>query len=175
MVLTMFNANVFLLPPLLTNFVEKYNGMNKLSVLFFGISLFIYACNGTGLGQTSPDRPPKLIGRDTMIYIMTEIHLAESGIGMMGIDYNRATALYQKYHQNILQKFKTDTAQYRQSYEYYMQSPLEMEYILTLVEDSLVRVQASEKQKMGISATPSYQDMFPQSGTKSQDTTKKVQ
>ena len=121
-------------------------------------ALFLSACEDAN--QKSLEKPAYLISRDTMIKIMTEIHLAESGISMMGIDYNRATALYQQYHRDILGKYKLDTAQYRQSYDYYMQSTLEMEYILTLVEDSLVRIQASEKQKMGI-ATPTYPNTQP--------------
>jgi hypothetical protein len=150
--------------------------MNKLGITtaIFWIVLFISACDAD-LAQNRVAKPEKLISRDTMIKILTEIHLAEAGISMMGIDYNRSIALYQQYHVEILGKHKIDTAQYRQNYEYYMQSTIEMDYILTLVEDSLVRIQAREKQKMGFSAnpsaTPSYQDVM--AGSKSQDTTKK--
>jgi hypothetical protein len=142
--------------------------MNKVWVLIFWFVLLLSACNSEyGASLAKPD---SLVGRDTMIKILTEIHLAESGIAMMGIDYNRATALYQQYHREILGKYKLDTAQYRQSYEYYMQSTVEMEYILTLVEDSLVRIQASEKLKMGI-VTPKYNSIQP--SAPAQDTTAK--
>lgn len=82
-----------------------------------------------------------------MIQLLIEIHMAEAGVSMMAIDHQRAIALYKTYHAEILKKHGIDTSAYRQSYDYYMQKPLEMENILTAVEDSLVKVQTVEKMK----------------------------
>jgi hypothetical protein len=120
-------------------------GYKKIVILLFFLLGILYACGGNQEIETPP--PVNLISREKMIQLLIEIHMAEAGVSMMAIDHQRATALYKTYHAEILKKHNIDTAAYRQSYDYYMQKPLEMEYILTIVEDSLIKVQTVEKMK----------------------------
>ncbi len=147
--------------------------MKKILLVVLGLSLLLYACNDGKLKKGQMPKPAKLVSRQDMIKLLMEIHLAEAGVSSMGIDHFRATALYRKYHEKIITKYELDTAMYRQNYEYYMQSPLEMEYILTFIEDSLVRWQASEKLKdRTTNQAPKYSDMFPKSGETAKDSSK---
>ncbi|SFF44936.1 DUF4296 domain-containing protein [Thermoflexibacter ruber] len=116
-----------------------------IAIFLFSLAGILYACGSSQETETPP--PAHLISREKMIQLLTEIHMAEAGVSMMAIDHQRATALYKTYHAEILKKHGIDTLAYRQSYDYYMQKPLEMEYILTMVEDSLVKVQTVEKMK----------------------------
>ncbi|MCU0390908.1 MAG: DUF4296 domain-containing protein [Thermoflexibacter sp.] len=119
--------------------------MKKVVILIFWLSILFYACEETK--KIEIQKPEKLLSREQMIQILSEVHLAEAGIAMMSIDHQRAIALYKNYHEEILKKHQIDTATYRKNYDYYMQNPLEMEYILTKIEDSLVKVQVIERDK----------------------------
>lgn len=137
--------------------------MKKIVMIAF-LTLAACACNSEKTEMTQAEKPAKLISREDMIKVLMEIHLAESGVSMMGIEHQRAIGLYKQYHAEILKKYQIDTASYRQNYNYYMQSPLEMEYILTMVEDSLVKVQAAAKIKeRGGANIPANPNVYPQS------------
>ncbi len=137
--------------------------MKKVIVIAL-LTLVACACSSEKTEMTEAEKPAKLISREDMIKIFMEIHLAESGVSMMGIEHQRAIGLYKQYHAEILKKYQIDTASYRQNYNYYMQSPLEMEYILTMVEDSLTKVQAAAKIKeRGGANIPANPNMYPQS------------
>ncbi len=144
--------------------------MKKVIIIGF-LTVLMYACSGEKTEIIQAEKPTKLISREDMIKVLMEIHLAEAGVSMMGIEHQRAIALYKQYQTEILKKHHIDTAVYRQNYEYYMQSPLEMEYILTMIEDSLVRVQAVSKTKERGGSSAPHPNMFPKTAT-GQDTVK---
>jgi len=137
------------------------------NILIMGFALMaIYACSDNTRLNMQAEVPNTLINREEMIKILMEIHLAESGVAMMAIDHHRSIGLYKQYHAEILKKHQIDTAIYNKNYDYYMQKPLEMEYILTMVEDSLVKVQATAKKgQAGGGSRGSYPNMFPKSAT----------
>lgn len=129
------------------------------NILVGGLILMaIYACSDDKRQNTAVEVPNPLINREEMIKILMEIHLAEAGVGMMAIEHQRGIGLYKKYHAEILKKYQIDTAIYNKNYNYYMQQPLEMEYIFTMIEDSLVRLQAVAKKGSG---QASYSNMYP--------------
>jgi Domain of unknown function (DUF4296) len=140
--------------------------MKKGIVIAF-FTLAACACSSEKTQLSQAEKPAKLMSREDMIKVFMEIHLAESGVSMMGIEHQRAIGLYKQYQTEILKKYKIDTASYRQNYNYYMQSPLEMEYILTIVEDSLIKMQAAAKIK-----ERGGSNMYPHSPAGSQDSVK---
>jgi hypothetical protein len=154
--------------------MQKIGQMKKIIAITLGFSLLLYACNGGKTTTTEAIKPTKLVSRENMIKLLMEVHLAEAGVSSMSIDHFRATALYRKYQAEILKKYALDTATYRQNYEYYMQSPLEMEYILTFIEDSLVRWQTTEKLKDRTTNQPQYSEMFPKSNATAKDSSKLI-
>lgn len=142
------------------------------NILIIGLILMaIFACSNDKRQTTEVEVPNPLISREEMIKILMEIHLAESGVAMMAIDHQRSIGLYKRYHADIMKKYQIDTAIYNKNYNYYMQKPLEMEYIFTMIEDSLVRVQAVAK-KSDIGGSRGYPNKFPTS-TVGQDSIKK--
>ena len=80
-----------------------------------------------------------------MVQILTDVHLAEaktSRANLRSLDSSRT--LYQRYEQEILKKYRTDTATYRKSLRFYLENTGYLEEIYQVVVDTL-----SQREKQG--------------------------
>lgn len=101
-------------------------------VFTYGLSLSVLlgawlmqACSA--VDDTKPDN---LLPEETMVNILTDIHLAEARVGQMGLrSVDSSNIVYNRLEKQIFRKYKLDTAQYNASYRYYSTHPREMEAV----------------------------------------------
>jgi len=90
--------------------------MRKYIILFFSVFPFLFACNS---GGSSDD----VIPEDQMVAVLTAVHLADGRL----INMSQAPDTLYKYgtarYLAVFEKFHTDSAQFRRSYQYYSTQP----------------------------------------------------
>ncbi|GAB3747950.1 DUF4296 domain-containing protein [Spirosoma pomorum] len=87
------------------------------------------ACSG--VDDTKPDN---LLPEETMVNVLTDIHLAEARVGQMGLrSQDSSNIVYMRLEKQIFQKYKLDTARYNASYRYYSTHPREMEAVYKVI------------------------------------------
>jgi hypothetical protein len=110
------------------------------NILFFlTIGWTVTAC------QNEPEIPQGTISEEKMVQIQTDIHLLEARISkyaMMSMD--SATLVTEHLKQQIFKKYKTDSAAYNRSYQFYSTNPVFMERIYEKVTKTL---EARQKKK----------------------------
>jgi hypothetical protein len=86
--------------------------MRKYIILFFSVFPFLFACNS---GGSSGD----VIPEDQMVAVLTAVHIADGRL----INMSQAPDTLYKYGTSrylaVFEKFHTDSAQFRRSYQYY--------------------------------------------------------
>jgi hypothetical protein len=75
-------------------------------------------------------KPENLLPEETMVSILTDIHLTEARVMQMGLrSVDSSNIVYNRLEKQIFRKYKLDTAQYNASYRYYSTHPREMEAV----------------------------------------------
>lgn len=106
----------------------------------FGLLILLAAC------VHAPEPPAGTLGREKMVAILIEIHLAEAEAQQAGFRTADSTQFYYKHlERKILKRFKTDSTQYHDSYRFYVQNVKEMNEIYAAVVDSLNVRQSRKK------------------------------
>ena len=98
---------------------------------------------------TAPEdaQPDNLIPETQMATILTEVHLAESQVGRMGLaSADSSNIVYKRLEKQIFRKFQVDTSAYTKSYIYYSSHPRQMETIYKQVTENLKK-KSDEQQK----------------------------
>jgi len=105
--------------------------MKKVLLLFFTIVL-------TSCSKKQVVVPEDVISRDTMIVILSEIHLAEASIQVLSVDMNDSTqnAAYGLYRY-IFQKHKITDADFKRSFDFYQSNPA---YFHEMYNDVITRL-----------------------------------
>jgi hypothetical protein len=113
--------------------------LTKKILLVLGIILMLLAC------YNRPTRPKDAIDEATMAKILAEIHLTEARVSRLSFkDYDSTKLAYKFLEQQIMIKYKTDTARYRASYNYYVTNP---EQMTKLYENVLKNLDELKKKK----------------------------
>lgn len=113
--------------------------LTKKIFLVLGIILTLLACDDR------PNRPKDAIDEATMAKILAEIHLTEAKVSRLSFkDYDSTKIAYKYLEQQIMIKYKTDTARYRASYNYYVTNP---EQMTKLYDNVLKNVEELKKKK----------------------------
>ncbi|MBC7922857.1 MAG: DUF4296 domain-containing protein [Ferruginibacter sp.] len=92
-----------------------------------------------------PQPPLGTLSQSQMVQILTDVHLAEaktSRITLRSLDSSRT--LYQRYEEEILKNYRTDTATYRKSLRFYLENTGYLDEIYQTVVDTL-----SQREKQG--------------------------
>ncbi len=109
------------------------------------------------IASCKPDKvteiPPSVLSPDTMVNLMTQMHLAESAIMLNrpGDDRSERNVLLIK---NVLNEFDVDSVRYRKSFEFYTSQPELFAEIYEGVLDELARMQAEERIKQQVDTIP---------------------
>ncbi|GAA4405835.1 hypothetical protein GCM10023187_24640 [Nibrella viscosa] len=103
------------------------------SRVWIGLLLLVLNC------RPLTDKPPaNLIPKETMVEILTDIHLAEARVSKLALGSSDSSAIvYRRLERDIFKKHKVDTAAYNQSYTYYSAQPKLMEEIYKQVVENL--------------------------------------
>jgi uncharacterized lipoprotein NlpE involved in copper resistance len=113
--------------------------LTKKIFMLLGIILILLACDNR------PSRPKDAIDEATMAKILAEIHLTEAKVGRLSFkDYDSTKFAYKYLENQIMIKYKTDTARYRASYNYYVTNP---EQMTKLYENVLKNLEELKKKK----------------------------
>jgi hypothetical protein len=100
----------------------------NLRLIFFSILIFVLSSC-----KSRPSPPEGTIDTETMSKILVEIHVAETKVNRLGvINFDSTKAAYKYFESQIMLKYKTDTAQYRKSYDFYAANP---EYLIDIYDD----------------------------------------
>jgi Domain of unknown function (DUF4296) len=93
-----------------------------------------------------PDRPAGILSKDQMVNALTDFYLKEARINTLGLPVDSTTAIMDYYMQQYAAGKNFPDSAIDQSYDYYLNQPLEMSEIYDRVIDSLaLREQKAEK------------------------------
>jgi hypothetical protein len=98
---------------------------------------FITIISFPSCSDTSSQKPENFIEKERMVAIITEIQLAEAAIALMPLSHVQAMTRFKKYESDIFKKYKTDSAAYFGSYQYYSSQGKNMQYMYLIVSDSI--------------------------------------
>jgi hypothetical protein len=106
------------------------------------LMMLFYACTGPapeqGLGEASISAD-SLIARETMVKIMTDVHLIEAYLLNKRNKGIKADSLVSFYYEGIFRKYRITKTQYEGSLRFYMGNPREFAKIYDSVIADLTR------------------------------------
>lgn len=108
--------------------------MKCLIRLFFAL-IFFTGCIFDGT-------PKGIIHKNDMISLLTDIHLVDAYTAMLKQDTVKQTAA--NLYQSVFNKYRTDSAQFRKSLEYYAKKPEEFHAMYQKVQTNLDSLQSQE-------------------------------
>lgn len=94
--------------------------------LGFILLLFVSSCSP---GKESKMRPAWLLPEDKMIDILTDIHITEAGAALTPVHPDTLLRYIPGYHNRIFQKNGVKPEEFKVSFEWYLDNPLEMEKV----------------------------------------------
>lgn len=105
--------------------------------------LCLWACDGNG------NRPDDLLPTEKMADILTDIHIAEARVSMLGLhSLDSSMRAYDSLQVDIRRHNKIDSAQYAKSYNYYISNPGILADIYTEVDSNLARRERKKNIKL---------------------------
>lgn len=111
---------------------------NKHSFLFFGCLLLIglSACS-----KKDVDIPTDVIPKDSMVFIMMDIHLAEAAVKTAAADSNYKPNI-RTYYDLIYKKYNTTDSNFNKSLKFYTDNPALLEQIYQKIAEEMSRKEA---------------------------------
>lgn len=100
------------------------------------VPLWLWACQQER--PAAQRKPDKLLDKPVMVAVLADVLLAESAISLSGLTFQDGLARFDKYEKGIFSRYGIDSAVYRQSYAYYMQSEADMAELLQALNDTLL-------------------------------------
>jgi hypothetical protein len=95
-----------------------------LKILVLPLLLFFAACDF----EDSP--PDDVLAPDKMVAILTDVHIAEGRVSQMRFrSMDSSIVMYDYFQKKLYKKHQTDSAQYKNSYDYYSANPKKLEDI----------------------------------------------
>ncbi|UTA67473.1 DUF4296 domain-containing protein [Emticicia sp. 21SJ11W-3] len=94
-----------------------------------------------------PKIPADVIDMKTMAKILADVHLTEAKVNRLTFnDYDSTRVAYVELERRIMAKYKVDTAQYKNSYKFYVKNP----GLMVKVYDETLNILDERKQKKQI-------------------------
>lgn len=90
-----------------------------------------------GACESAPQDPTNILSEAKMVDIMIDVRIAEGQVNGLSLSQDSAQSLYEYLENKIFETHEIDSAEYVQSYEYYMLNPMKMLRITDTVIDSL--------------------------------------
>jgi hypothetical protein len=101
--------------------------MKRLIHWFFAL-IFFTGCIFDGT-------PEGIIHKDKMISLLTDIHLVDGYLGILGQDNSKQVQV--NLYQSVFNKYHTDSIEFRKSLEYYAKKPKELHDMYKEVQSNL--------------------------------------
>ena len=101
------------------------------------MALLAAACRPDG-----PPAPDDLIPPETMVELLTQIHLTEAKIGVLSLPPDTAALYFQYQRQRLFAGHQVDSARFRRSYEHYLNHIDQIDDIYAAVVDSLGAIES---------------------------------
>lgn len=102
----------------------------KIRVLVMVMVLF-FSCNKTA------KIPKELYNREEMAHIMKDLYVLEYKVKELNLGTDSVKKVYDHYESKYYQENEIDTARYEKSFQFYLNQPEHLEYIYTIIADSL--------------------------------------
>lgn len=126
--------------------------MNKtLILLFIGILLF----SSCSLEQKEISIPDYVISQDSMVHILSDVHIQESMINQYSQEGRHMKMNPVKQYQLIFDKYKITKERYDTSYQFYLDNPVLLNKIYESVVIELTKKQAEIEQDKSIDTNAS--------------------
>jgi hypothetical protein len=87
--------------------------------------------------QSSEQKPASLLSHDEMVTALEEIYVTEEKISRLSLASDSATQVFYVLEGRIFEKLGVPDSVFRQSLNYYIDHPVEMEKIYSALVDSL--------------------------------------
>ncbi len=89
--------------------------------------------------------PKNNLGDAQMASLLTEIHLVEASVTPMLLQGDSATQYIVNNYNYLFQKYNTDQKGFRETMDYYVRHPKEMDKVYELVMENLSKMQSEIK------------------------------
>lgn len=112
--------------------------MNIYRAFYLGLMLLLFSsCGVEEAYEESAVTPKKLIPKETFVSMLTEITLLEVYVSNNQPRTDPPFKIFRRYEMGIWEKFKVDSTQYFENFEYYYGNAKTAEYINIMLMDSL--------------------------------------
>ena len=91
----------------------------------------IFSCTNESTNQQ------EILSENEMAHLLIDIHLLEVKLSKLKVNKDSMRKIYNRFERGILEENGLTKENYERSFEYYMSKPDQMEYIYTMVVDSL--------------------------------------
>jgi hypothetical protein len=112
--------------------------IHKHLILFFGCLLLI---NLSACSKKEVSIPSDIIPKDSMVYIMMDIHLAEAAVKTAAADTNYKQNI-KSYYDLIYKKYNTNDSNFNASLKFYTDNPVLLEQIYQKIAEEMSRKEA---------------------------------
>lgn len=100
--------------------------------------------------HSEKDQLPKgLISKDTMVMVLSDLHIAQARVGVKNFTPDSSDIYYMTLKYSILDSFNIEEEAFKNSYSYYLNHVEEMDGIYARVVDSLGLKEAQAKAAEG--------------------------
>ncbi len=90
-----------------------------------------------GACKSDPEIPDNILSEPEMVQVLIDIRIAEGQVNGLSLNVDSANGLFHHLEKRIFEKYEIDSADYLDSYEYYMLNPQKFLRITDIVIDSL--------------------------------------
>ncbi|MFN4811032.1 MAG: DUF4296 domain-containing protein [Bacteroidota bacterium] len=114
----------------------------------YDLTLFFTALIMLGLGckpANKQSKPKNIIGRDTMVMILADIHLLEASLGIKVFEDRKMNETRNHIKEKIYKKYLVNKIQFRSSYDYYAMQSANIDSIYIDVISEISKQQAEIK------------------------------
>lgn len=94
-----------------------------------------------GFGCSSTVEKKQVIPSETMVELLTEIHILEAQVDKLRLTKDSSYLVYNTLEKEIFEKYKVNKKQYEDSYQFYLKQPERLDKIYSIVVDSLNVIQ----------------------------------
>ncbi len=98
---------------------------------FILIIVLLLSCN------KQADIPPELYNRETMANIMADVYVLEFKVKELPVKQDSLEKIFNIYEKELFEEKGYDSAKYRKSLEFYIDQPDHIEFIYSIIADSL--------------------------------------
>lgn len=107
-------------------------------IILYTAVVFLFAC-------VKSEVPDHMLSQEQMVGILTHIHLEESRVQQKRIAADTAISVFHHRAREIYARYDTDSATFRNSFNYYLQQPPLLDAIYEAVTDSIGLRQSLKK------------------------------